>query len=339
MEKIKKRATIRDIAKFAQTSVATVSWVLNGDSRKYVSDELRERVLQAAKTLNYQPNPLAQRLKGKSRKLVAIIIPQFENVFFNRLVIGAEKYANNLDYKLLICSTDENPKKELELINQLIANWVDGFLIAPTLEGIKSVETITHSGIPMVLLDRLVKDGLDYVTVDNFKAAYNGAIYLLERGHRHIAYIGWDINLNTIQDRSEGFFKAVNEYRIPREEIIFRRCQRTAEGGYITTNEILAKEHPTAFFIGQNNIAEGVVQALRKHRVDIPRDISVLIYGDPGWAKLNVPEFTCITLPDLQIGEEGARILIDKLEGRSAGSQTVLLSGNLVERDSVKKLN
>ncbi len=337
MENVKKRATIRDIAKLAQTSVATVSWVLNGDSRKYVSDELKERVLQAAKTLNYHPNLLAQRLKGKSRKLIAIIVPQFENVFFNRIVIGAEKYANSRDYKLLICSTEDNPQKELELVNQLIANWVDGFLIAPTLEGHTSIETITQSGTPLVLLDRLITGNIDYVATNNFDAAYIGGKYLFDQGHRHISYIGWDINLNTIIDRNEGFFKAAKEFGISREAIIFKRCPRAAEAGFTAANEILDNHQPTAFFIDQNNIAEGVVQALRERKIEIPKNISVLIYGDPSWAKLNVPEFTCVALPDIQIGGEGARILIDKVENRASKIQTVLMSGNLVERGSVIK--
>lgn len=338
MERIKKRPTIRDIAKLAQTSVATVSWVLNGDSRKYVSDELKQRVLEAAKTLNYRPNLLAQRLKGKSRKLLAIIVPQFENVYFNRIVIGAEKYANSRSYKLLICSTDDDPQKEFEIVNQLIANWVDGFMIAPTLHGENSLTAITQSGIPLVLLDRLISENIDYVAIDNYAAAYTGTKYLLEQGHRQIAYIGWDSDLNTIIDRNKAFFDAVKEYGINREEIIFRRCQRKAEAGYIATNEVLEKYRPTAFFIDQNNIAEGVVQALRDRKIDIPKDISVLLFGDPSWAKLNVPEFTCVALPDIEIGSEGARILIDKIEGRSSGIQTVLLRGSLIERGSIRKL-
>lgn len=339
MEKVQKRATIRDIAKLAQTSVATVSWVLNGDSRKYVSDELKERVLQASKTLNYHPNLLAQRLKGKSRKLLAIIVPQFENGFFNRVVIGAEKYANTRDYKLLICSTDDSPRKEIELVNQLIGNWVDGFLVTPTQEGNKSIDIIIQSGTPVVLLDRLIRGNIDYVATDNLNAAYIAANYLLEQGHRRIAYVGWDIGLNTIIDRNMGFFKAVDEFGISREEIIIRKCPRAAEAGYIATHQILDEHKPTAFFIDQNNIAEGVVQALRERKLNIPKDISVLIYGDPSWAKLNVPEFTCVTLPDMQIGAEGARILIDKLEGRDTTIQTILLDGNLAERGSVIKYN
>ena len=338
MERIKKRATIRDIAKLAKTSVATVSWVLNGDSRKYVSDELKERVLQAAKVLNYHPNLLAQRLKGKSRKLLAIIVPQFENYFFNRIVIGAEKYANFHNYQLLICSTDDNSQKELELVNQLIANWVDGFMIAPTLEGEKSLTAILQSGIPLVLLDRLIADNIDYVATDNYAAAYTGAKYLLEQGHRNIAYIGWDIDLNTIQDRNKAFFKAIEDYGVKRDDIIFRRCPRAAETGYMTAREVLDKYQPTAFFIDQNNIAEGVVQALRERKINIPKDTSVLLFGDPSWAKLNVPEFTCVALPDIEIGKEGARLLIDKVEGRGANIQTILLSGSLIKRSSVRKI-
>ncbi len=337
MEKVKKRATIRDIAKLAETSVATVSWVLNGDSRKYVSDELKNRVLQAAKTLNYHPNLLAQRLKGKSRKLLAIIVPQFENIFYNRIVIGAEKYANSRGYKILICTTDDDSRRESELVNQLISNWVDGILITPTLNGDNSVDTIIQSGTPVILLDYVPGNDIDYVATNNINTASIAAKYLFEQGHRHIAYIGWDTGLTSILNRSIGFFKGVDELRIPREEIIFRKCARTAEAGYIVTNEIIDKFKPTAFFIEQSNIAEGVVQALRDKKISIPNDISVLLYGDPSWARLNIPEFTCVVLPDSQIGAEGARILIDKLEGRDIATQKLLLDGHIAIRGSVIK--
>ncbi|NLW47690.1 MAG: LacI family transcriptional regulator [Firmicutes bacterium] len=335
MKSTNKRATIRDIAQLAKTSVATVSWVINGDSRKYVSDELKERVQQAAKILNYHPNLLAQRLKGKSRKLLAIIIPQFENIFFNRIVIGAEKYANSRGYKLLICTTDDDFRKEAEIINQLIANWVDGFLITPTLEGKKSVDAIVQSGVPLVLMECVSKADIDCVAVDNFNTASLAAEFLFQRGHRQIAYIGWDTGFESILNRSKGFIQGLNELGIPREEIIFMKCLRSAEAGYIITNEILNNHKPTVFFIDQNNIAEGVVRALRERKLNIPGDISLLLYGDPSWARLNVPEFTAMNLPDFDIGAEAARILIDKLEGRDTAIQKILLSGHLAIRDSV----
>ncbi len=336
-----KRATIRDIALMAQTSVATVSWVLNGNSRKYVSDELRDRVIEAAHLLNYQPNLLAQRLKGKSRKLLAVVVPQFENIFFNHIVIGAEKYANNLGYRLLICSTDDNHRKEVDLVNQLIANWVDGFLIAPTPEGADAVENICRSGIPLVIVDRKIdKVGadIDYVGTDNLTAAYLGVRYLLDKGHRRIAYIGWDTCLQTLLDRNIGFFKAAGEFDIAPEDVVMRKCARDPEAGFRVADQILKEFQPTAIFVDQNNIADGVVKAIRSFNLRIPEDLSVLIYGEPTWAVLNVPEFTCIALPDFEIGAYGARILIEKLEGRSYQPRTIYLPGRLAERASVRML-
>lgn len=338
METMQKRATIRDIAKMAQTSVATVSWVINGDSRKYVSDDLKERVLQAAKTLNYHPNLLAQRLKGKSRKLLAMVVPQFESIFFNRIVGGAEKYANARDYKLLICTTDDDCRKEMELINQLIANWVDGILITPTINEDNAVDTIIQSGIPLVLLDASSRDDVDYVGIDNINTSFLAAKYLREQGHRRIAYIGCDSGLSSIQDRNKGFFKGLDGLGVSRETVIFRKCHRSAEAGYIIANDILNMHQPTAFFIDQSNIAEGVVQALRERKLNIPKDISVLLYGDSSWARLNVPEFSCMVLPDTEIGREGARILIDKIEGRDIGLQNKLFSGRLATRSSVNNI-
>lgn len=338
MESIKKRATIRDIAQLAQTSVATVSWVLNGDSRKFVSDQLKERVLQAAKVLNYHPNLLAQRLKGKSRKLLAIIIPQFENVFFNRIVIGAEKYASTKDYKLLICTTDDDSRKEAGIINQLIANWVDGFLITPTADGSNSVDTIIQAGVPLVLMDCITKKNIDYVAIDNLKTASLAARFLVDNGHRHIAYIGWDTGYDSISDWSKSFFDSLNECGVSTQEVVFKKCPRSVEAGYLITNEILDNHKPSAIFIDQNNIAEGVVQAVRERKLNIPNDISILLYGDPDWAKLNIPEFTAVNLPDIQLGAEAARVLIDKLEGREKEVQKILLCGHISLRSSVINL-
>jgi DNA-binding LacI/PurR family transcriptional regulator len=220
----------------------------------------------------------------------------------------------------------------------LIANWVDGFMIAPSLEGEKTLAAITQSGIPFILMDRLISENVDYVAIDNYAATYTGVKYLLEQGHRQIAYIGWNVDLNTMVDRNKAFFKAVEEFGVDRENIFFRRCPRTPEAGYNTANKILDEHRPTAFFIDQNNIAEGVVQALRRRKIKIPEDVSVLLYGDPSWARLNVPEFTCVALPDIEIGAESARILIDRVEGRSSGIQTILLGGSLIERGSISKL-
>jgi DNA-binding LacI/PurR family transcriptional regulator len=139
-------------------------------------------------------------------------------------------------------------------------------------------------------------------------------------------------------NRSAGFFEGLNELGVSREEIVFMRCSRSAEAGYMITDEILKKHKPTAFFIDQNNIAEGVVRALRERKLNIPGDVSLLLYGDPSWARLNVPEFTAVNLPDVQIGAEAARILIDKLEGRHTDVQKVLLKGHLAIRGSVMNL-
>ncbi|HBL37206.1 MAG TPA: hypothetical protein DDZ55_10400 [Firmicutes bacterium] len=335
----KKQATLKDIAVLAEASVATVSWVLNGNSRKYVSEQLRERVLKAAKDLNYQPNPLAQRLKGKSRKLLAVVVPQFENVFFNHIVIGAEKYANSQGYRLLICSTDDHPQKEWELVNQLIATWVDGILIAPTYSGEDAVKSILGAGIPLVLLDRRVGKNIDYIGMDNFQIAYTGTKYLLEQKHRRIGYIGWESPLHTMLARNQGFLKAVEELGVSRDEIQIRKCARNPESSYPLTKELLADFKPTAFYIDQNTIADGVVKAIRDAKLRIPKDISVLIHGEPTWAVMNIPEFTCIALPDFEIGSEGAKLLIAKLEGASHKPKEIYLSGEIVERASVRKLS
>lgn len=338
MRNQRKQATIKDIAKLAQTSIATVSWVLNGSSEKFVSDGLRGRVLAAAQELDYQPNPLAQRLRGKARKLIAIVVPQFENVFFNQIVIGAEEYADQKGYKLLICSTDDQPQKEAELVNQLIANWVDGILMAPTYEGKAAIELISKANIPLVILDRPIDENHDYVGIDNYNSSYIGAEYLYKKGHRRFAYIGWDTPLRSLTDRTAGFSKALTNSGLAPENILIRKCERSFEAGYPLVQEMLEFK-PTAFFIDQNTIAEGAIRALREHRLQIPEDISVLIYGEPAWARMNVPEFSCVGVPTYEVGFEGAKILVKKIESSNEDERKVIeLAGEIIERESIKQL-
>ena len=173
--------TIKDVAKRAGASLSTVSYVLNDNAEKFVSEELRRRVLQAAKELNYRPNQIARRLRGKTGKILAVLVPQFENVYFNRVVIGAQKVADERGYVLCIYSTYDDEERETDFIQNIVAQRVDGILLCPANNRTSAADLIREAGVPFVVIDREIAGAdFDFVAIDNYQAAYAAAEYLIE---------------------------------------------------------------------------------------------------------------------------------------------------------------
>lgn len=338
-----KSPTIRDVAKVAGTAVSTVSYVLNNDPNKYVSQDLRRRVLQAARELNYHPNLIARSMKGKERRVLAIIVPQFENVFFTKLINGAEHISYENGYMLLFCSTFDDPVRERNFIENLIAQQVDGFLITPTIEGWENTGIIRERNIPYVILDRFLEDSdvpYDSVSFDNKEGSYLATKHLIAHGHRKLAYINWDSPFSHLKQRLDGFWGAVDEAGIARSDCFIVSGSRVnVESGYKLAQSLFSQFTPTAVLTSHYFFGEGLVTFLRETGRAIPGDVSVIVYGQPSWVRLNQPPFTCIHQPAHEIGELGAKILLKRIVNPSTPCEHFILKPNLIIRDSVKTLS
>ncbi|NLG84176.1 MAG: LacI family transcriptional regulator [Firmicutes bacterium] len=333
------KATLKDVARKAGPSIATASVVLSQSTSKYVSEELRRRVLEAARYYNYRPNLSARRMKGKNGRSLAILVPQFENFFFNRIVIGAENYANAREYILSIYSTLDEEEKEIRFIENLISSGVDGVLISPSRYERRSVALLKELGIPYVVVDRPVA-GVehDQVVVDNYEAAYKGTKYLLQNGHRRLALFGWKSDLSTITDRIKGFRAAVAEAGLAPAEVAVYETERTREAGYELALRVLRQRRFTAIFAAYHPIAEGIVDALHTLKIKVPDEISLLIYGNPTWASITTPRYSCLVQPDLEVGQKAAELIIERLENPDRPYEQHVLPTRLEIRESVKYL-
>lgn len=340
MSRVMRKPTLKDVAKKAGVAISTASVVLNAPADgKFVSDRLRLRVMQAARQLNYLPNIPARRMKGKGGKTLAILVPQFENFFFNRIVIGAESYANANDYTLSIYSTFDLEQKELKFIQTLISLQVDGVLIAPAMYDSQSVAMLREMGIPYVVVDRPVAgNGYDLVVVDNYLAAYQGTQYLIEQGHRRMALFGWRSDLSTITDRVKGFLDAAYDAGIDPADVAVFESERTREAGGNLARQALKDGRFTAVFAAYHPIGEGVIDALRFLGKRIPDDVSVLIYGNPIWASITTPGFSSLVQPDLELGRKAAELIIDQLENPGHVCREYSLQAQLLRRESVKTI-
>ncbi len=336
------RPTLRDVAELADTSVATASVVLSGTVQKFVSEGLRQRVLVAAKQLNYRPNLTARQLKGKNGRFLAILVPQFDNVFFNQVVIGAENHANSQDYTLAIYSTYDQEEKELRFIDKLISLQVDGILIIPARQESKSVEMIREAEIPFVVVDRpIVGDDSDHwlVTIDNYQAAKDATEYLIRCGHRYIGFFGWKSPLSTVTERIDGFRDALREAGITPDPAAIVEVPRDRDAAFEAAMDTIPGSSFTGILAAQNNVGEGVVDALFQMGWQIPERMSVMLYGDPSWASIFRPKFSCVVQPHLDVGTKAAQFIIDQLENPDHEVSRHVRTASLCIRDSVLNVN
>ena len=333
---MKNYATLKDVAELAGTTAATVSYVLNEKKGRYISEETKRKVLEAAKELDYVKCNGASSLKGKERKLIGILIPQFENQFFTRIIISSEDVFVKHGYDLVICNTLDKPEREKAILNRLIQQRVDGIILTPTKEGAKNTELIRRVGMKMVVVDRPLAGLKDFfwVATNNYGCGYVGAHYLMAKGHRKIGYIGWDSKIRDLEARREAVLEVA---KANGAEIFVEEGEFSAAEGCRLTAKLLA-EHPdmTAVFYGFNIQALGGIKCLTERNISIPNDLSVMIIGSPEWVMAGKNDFTHIDMNDLELGRKAANLLLDQIQSdEEIPFQHIIQDCTLVEGSSV----
>ena len=314
---MKKYATLKDVAKRAGTSAATVSYVLNEKEGRYISDETRQKVLDAAKELDYVKSIGASSLKGKSRKLIAILIPQFENQFFTRIIVASERIFVKHGY-------DDAGK---ELVFEL---------------GSENTTLIRRVGMKMVVVDRPL-DGVEnffWVSTNNYGCGYMGANHLFANGHKKIGYVGWRSGIKDLDARRQAILDAADEHRIDADQIHIAEGEFSQEAGYDLTARLL-DEHPdiTAIFYGFNVQALGGVRCLTERGIAIPTDLSVVIIGSPEWVSAGQNDFTYVDMNDLELGKKAANLLLAQIQDKDIPYQHIIQDCTLKAGSSVRNIS
>jgi LacI family transcriptional regulator len=327
-------ATIRDVAKLAGVSVASVSAVTNG--RSGVSPHLVRRVQKAVEALGYQPDSVARSLRVRRTNIIGMIMPQMASPFFAEVLRGVEDEARQKDYSVLICDSAADPVLEQRLLNTVMARRVDGILLASA-DPYFSAHELLRKNIPFVFFDRLPAGCRGpAVMVNNAEGAFEATRYLADLGHRRIAIITGPPAISTAAERVEGFRSAMGVVGLPVREGYLRCGEFRLEGGYRCTIEIMrASPRPTALFATNYEMTLGSLRALRELGIKCPEEVSLvgfddLVLGMDGfsWATMFSPQPTTIAQPSHEIGVEAIKLLIDQIEksGRSErdGLQKVL---------------
>ncbi|MEN3013421.1 MAG: LacI family DNA-binding transcriptional regulator [Endomicrobiia bacterium] len=348
-----KKITIKEIAKLAKVSVATVSRVIN--NLPYVNEETKKKVLKLIEEYNYIPNPAAKALSSKTatlpyKKCITTVISDtakhgFANLFFSKVFYGIMEEAVEHRYNLF---TRIIKASEVNLFNEisLIMNNSDGIVAVG--HGVEDfIDEILKRDIlfPIVLIEGYPKSSsmkVNSVLVNNFEAAYFATKYLINCGHKKIAIIKGPDEYISALDRFKGFLKALKESNIyiPKQYIETGNLEYT--GGYEAALRMIEnlkkKDFPTAIFCVNDFTAIGAKDALEKNGFNIPEDISIVGFDNIELTQQIIPRLTTVDVPKEELGRIAIRRLNDLIYGKDRSSITFTVSAKLIERESVKIL-
>jgi LacI family transcriptional regulator len=326
--------TLRDVARLAGVSIATVSATINQTA--YVSPGLQARVRRAIVKTGYHPDGIARSLKTRTTQTLGLIISDIANPFFTALVRGIEDVANAHQYTLVLCNTDERLEKEQAYVQLLRSRRVDGLIMAPAGRPRDYAGFPQALAVPVVFIDRRVPAEADAVVVDNAGGACEAVAYLLQLGHRRIGVIAGLPHISTSRERLAGYARA-HEAAGLRPDPAWRKMGASRlEGGYRAALQLLASPRPpTAIFATNNLMAIGLMRAIAERGLQCPRDLSVACFDDFEWAAVFHPRLTTVAQPTYEMGVTAAQLLFARLTGAATGAaRETVLAPTLIIRDS-----
>ncbi len=329
------RVTIRDLARAANCSQATVSKALNG--REDVSPETRERILRLAREMNYVPHALGRSLRRRVTENVGVVFyresqPLSGNPFYSRVLEGieAELAINGYNLVLHLVQEDDDVPKFLR------ERQVDGLILVGSLSE-AFLDAISEADLPKVFVDpRRPVSHASQVLIDNEHGAYLATQYLIRKGHRRIGFISGDLGRMSFHQRFQGYARALRYYGIPLDE----RLVQTGglESGYDHVRELLSlSDPPTAIFSGNDINAIYGYKAVRDAGLDIPADVSFVGFDDIELSRLTVPPLTTIRVYKEELGSIAVRQLLSAISNPNQKPTTVIVPTKLVERESVRQ--
>jgi LacI family transcriptional regulator len=333
-----KKATVKDVSQAAGLSTATVSRVLAGFDE--VSEDARQRVMDAAKALNYQPNRNARNLRKSTTSKIGVVISDIQNPFFGSVVRGIEKITIKDDYTIILGNSDENPEREKKLIAMLLEEGVAGIILVPTNADAEGYRAMFGSGTPFVVIDRqLPFPDLDMVLVNGAAGAEMAVDHLVSLGHRKIGYVGGMKHLSVMHEREQGYLAALQKHKLPFVEEYLGQGNNRQDGGYTAVCELLSlPQPPTAILIANNLMTLGGLQAIHESGLEIPDQVSLVGFDDMDWAPSLRPPLTVVAQPAYEMGETAASSLLERIHTPEQPHQTIVLDTRLIIRASCRDL-
>ncbi len=313
--------TVKDVAECAGVSTATVSRVVNNDSR--IADATRRKVLEAITSTGYRLNTVARSLKTRRTMTVGFLTPEIANLFFMNIAQGVEDYLSGFGFSLVICNTNERVAEERERIDFLIRNRVDGAIVIPSGRDGTHFAALSAAGIPCVIADRAV-DGFitDTVVVDNEGGTYDAVTRIVRAGALRIGFIGGDLDLYNARERYQGFLRALRDGGVKPVEEIIRFGDFHAESGYRLMRELMESPAPPRYvFVCNYYMHMGATKYLVERFGNRTPDVHLASFDEMELSSFFGFTEVTVSQPISEIGRKAAEILLRRIEERRQGAE------------------
>lgn len=334
-------ATIKDVANLAGVSIATVSRVMNDNY--FVSQVVKENVLDAIKQLNYLPNSVARSLRKDTTFTIGYAVSDISNEHFTQIARTVEDIVNKENYNVIVCSTENNKKREQDYLNLLISKKIDALILNTSGENDSLVASISEK-MPIVLINRKVNDPMfkgDFIDSDNNVGAYLLTSHLISYGHRKIGIINGLLSINTGCERFEGFKRAMKEVNINVDDTYpyMFNGNFTAESGYQGAEAIMSRDDkPTAIVVMNNAMTIGALKYFRNHGISVPEEVSIASYGSIANIELYYVQPSIVTMDAWTIGKKAGELILHRIKNKDATNKEIILTPQLLIGDGVKKI-
>ncbi len=332
---------MKDVARLADVSTATVSHVINGT--RNVKPETREKVLQAIERLNYNVHTAARTLRTGASRTIGYVVSNLSDYFFLDIsVIIIDKILRKNGYHLIYINSNEDQELEKENIRDLLVQNVDGLIIAPVHNDCSYMNSVIGNRCPAVFFDRKpLGFHRDYILSENREGALKGTELLVKKGHKRIGFIGSRDDL-TIHERIEGYRDALIKHGIPYDESLVKLGagvplsmyeQKTGDG-YESARYLVEEKNVTALFSGNAISAVGAEHYIKQKNIQIPEDLAFITFDETFWLTIPRTSITAISQDKYGIGEAVATTLLKRIHGDTSDYREIRIPTGLELRES-----
>lgn len=329
--------TIKDIAKIANVSIATVSRVLNNEGG--YNEATKKKILEIAKEIGYRKNEMARSLVKNTSNTIGVILPRAVTMFYGDIISGIEDIANERGFSVILTQSGIKSHRMTEALNLMAERRVDGLIIVSIDLSSEHISQLNALGTPTILLSTKSSSSIPYIKVDDFDASYAAVKYLLDKGHRNIGLAGADSS-DTISGipRIEGYKKALIDFGITPQNNWIKFGNFSYESGIEAMKEFMKESTElTAIFCVSDDVALGVMSVAFANNLTIPENLSVIGYDNSRVSRMSIPPLTSVSQPFYEMGKSGCERVIDAIK-TDEEIQTEIVPYEIIERSSVRSI-
>lgn len=324
--------SIQKIAQLAGVSVATVSRVLNNSDT--VKAKNRERVLQAIKESNYQPNLLARQLRTARSSMILVMVSNIANPFCAEVVKGIEEAAEKNGYRILLCNSGSDIERSKSGLRLLTGKMVDGIITMDAFSKLPELTTVIGDAPWVQCAEYADAGAVSCVGINDVDAAEHAVGYLAAHGHQRIALINHDLSYKYARLREQGYHAVLKQQGLEFDAVEYANDLSAAAGKAAMKNLLAMNPRPDAVFAVSDSLAAGAMRAIEQAGLQVPQDIAVMGFDGTELAEMVSPQLTTVEQPSREIGAKAVELLLNKIENPDVPTERVMLDWRFISRAS-----